>query len=131
MRTYKHDVYLHFEPCHMCGTKNKMRAVLVHRLTGKEIGYVVRCCNCGNTRKYIADNDTAFNSFLANDFKISRKECHRTGECTHTDCPLYNVKTEPPIIYYTGIPSDKDTNKNENQITAELVSNDEINKKFL
>ena len=127
MRTYKEDTYLHFEKCHICGTKNKMRTVLVNKLTGEEIGYIVRCCNCGNTLLFLSDNDLSLNSYLGNNFKISRKECHRLNDCKHMDCPLYGIRENPPVIYY----SNNAIDVNKNQIPTELVTNDEINKKYL
>ena len=81
------------EKCHWCGCKNKLVTYLKDRVTGEEVGMVLRCCACG---KILTHVDPAIyptvQKLFSGEMTVSRDKCVQESFCPHKSCKHYGQR---------------------------------------
>ena len=77
--------------CPVCGCKNKVHTELMN-INNKFVGYLLKCCNCGNYNQFLLDHTT---NGKEKDipYKNGIERCIQPSYCPKKDCPLYGTCT--------------------------------------
>lgn len=81
--------------CIVCGCKNKIHTQLVHPTTNEFVGYIVKCCACGDTHTFFNEHKTNGTQAMP-EYKCYEQRCLRSSFCPHEDCELYD--TDKPVL---------------------------------